>query len=94
MEVIGTEGMLVIDLLRSPLIFIGKNGYRYKDLLTWPQVKEGIGGAIREELSHFINCIRQDREPLVGGLEGKKSLEVAIMATESAKMQLPKFLTY
>ena len=45
---------------------------------------EGSDG-VREEISHFIECIREDKEPLCNGIEGRKSLEVALAVLESIK---------
>ncbi|MGM0381424.1 MAG: Gfo/Idh/MocA family oxidoreductase [bacterium] len=40
-----------------------------------PEVKEGE--SLRRELLHFIHCIQEDRQPVVGGHEGKNALKVA-----------------
>ncbi|MBT5954231.1 Gfo/Idh/MocA family oxidoreductase [bacterium] len=33
---------------------------------------------LKLELSHFIECIQQDKTPLITGLQGKKALEIAL----------------
>jgi len=40
---------------------------------------------LKLELMHFIDCVQNDREPLVSGKEGKHALEVALAAVESAR---------
>lgn len=45
---------------------------------------EGSDG-VKEEICHFIKCIREDKESLCDGIEGRKSLEVAIALNESIK---------
>lgn len=40
---------------------------------------------LKLELLHFIDCVQNDREPLVSGEEGKHALEVALAAVESAR---------
>jgi len=43
---------------------------------------EGSDG-VREEIKHFFECIREDKEPLCTGSDGKKALEIALAAIES-----------
>lgn len=33
---------------------------------------------LKRELEHFIDCIREDKQPLVGGAEGRAALKVAL----------------
>lgn len=40
---------------------------------------------LKRELEHFINCVRQNKEPSVGLKEGKHTLEVALAAIQSVK---------
>ena len=40
---------------------------------------------LKRELEHFVNCVRLNKEPLVGLKEGKHALEVALAAIQSAK---------
>lgn len=41
------------------------------------------GDALMEEIRHFIDCIKTDREPLVSGVAGRRALETA---TEIARL--------
>lgn len=43
---------------------------------------EGSDG-IREEIKHFIDCVRENKEPISTGTDGKKALEIALAAIES-----------
>ncbi|MCI0667950.1 MAG: gfo/Idh/MocA family oxidoreductase, partial [Methylococcaceae bacterium] len=36
------------------------------------------GDALREEIRHFLGCIRDKREPLVSGEAGRRALATAI----------------
>ncbi|MDD3927022.1 MAG: Gfo/Idh/MocA family oxidoreductase [bacterium] len=38
---------------------------------------------VKEEAEHFIRCIQEDTEPICNGVEGRKSLEVALAVLES-----------
>ncbi|NLE75695.1 MAG: Gfo/Idh/MocA family oxidoreductase [Chloroflexi bacterium] len=78
MEIMGTEGLITLDLLRQPMAVVDRSGWRFQDVLTWPEEGEGMGGAVEKEMRHFVECILEGREPLVGGLEGRQALEVAL----------------
>ncbi len=52
---------------------------------------EGSDG-IREEIRHFIECVREDKEPACTGLDGKKALEIALGAIDS--IQNHKLVTF
>jgi len=45
--------------------------------------KESDG--VKEEIRHFIRCIRGEEEPLCDGIEGRKSLKVALAVLESIR---------
>lgn len=54
---------------------------------------EGSDG-VKEEIRHFIKCIQEDKEPLCNGIEGRKSLEVAIAVNESIKKNKVVYLPF
>lgn len=37
---------------------------------------------LKKELEHFLDCIREDRQPLVSGIEGRAALKVALEIIE------------
>ncbi|MCD6506633.1 Gfo/Idh/MocA family oxidoreductase [Candidatus Poribacteria bacterium] len=41
--------------------------------------------AFVEELGHFFDCVRNDKEPIATGIDGRKSLQVVWAAFESAE---------
>ncbi len=43
---------------------------------------EGSDG-VREEIRHFVKCIQENKKPLCDGIEGRKSLEVALAVLDS-----------
>ena len=87
----GEKGMYMIN-------YHDQNLYFYENEA---QMDRGIPGKIREgrmikfkidkkeplknELKHFIECIREDKEPLVSGGDGKKALAIALKIIESAE---------
>lgn len=53
-----------------------------EDPLPEEHCYEGSDG-IREEIKHFIDCVREDKEPTSTGTDGKKALEIALAVIES-----------
>ncbi len=51
-----------------------------------PQVEEG--NALKSELSSFIECVQQNKLPVVSGHDGREALRVAIEITRMIKDQL------
>lgn len=46
------------------------------------------GDALKSEIESFLDCIRNDRRPLVSGEDGLRALETAIRITEQVKANL------
>jgi predicted dehydrogenase len=91
-EIVGDKGILQIGEMRGQSIVICNN--RDQGLITpiyrtWPQRFEW--GYIKE-LEHFINCIREGQEPVVGGVEGKWAVAGVLAATKSFKEERPVYL--
>jgi predicted dehydrogenase len=55
--------------------------------------EEAFNQGYPQELKHFIQCIREDKEPVVTGEDGRAVLEIMMAAYESAgtgrKVRLP-----
>jgi predicted dehydrogenase len=84
LNVIGTHGVLNLDFNPMNLTQVtAENGWTFPETRHWPVVNERLAGAALLEVEHFIDCVRQNREPLVDGLAGRRSLEVALAAERS-----------
>jgi predicted dehydrogenase len=46
------------------------------------------GDALKSEIESFLDCIRNDRRPLVSGEDGLRALETAIRITEQVHANL------
>jgi predicted dehydrogenase len=55
-------------------------GYRTGDMLA-PQI-DGTE-ALRREIDHFLHCIRQNEEPITGGVAGLRVVEILQAASQS-----------
>ena len=84
-EVVGTEGSIQIGSLQHHNNIILQDNKSYHDNI--PDFITKFEDAFLEEVKHFIECIQNQVKPTVDEVDGKKSLEVSIAATESFKKQ-------
>ncbi len=100
-EVHGSEGVAYADLLHgNALETYSKPGYGYAvekagDTRGWTFTiyEEGWNYGFPQEMAHFVDCVRDDKPPLVTGEDGRATLEAIFAAYESAgtgrKVSLP-----
>ncbi|MGH2531721.1 MAG: Gfo/Idh/MocA family protein [Thermomicrobiales bacterium] len=82
MEVIGDQGVLMLDAFRQNLIHADDRNNRYR-FVPWG---EGGDPAL---VSAFVAAARTSTEPPVTGEDGLRALEVALCAYESAQRHEP-----
>jgi predicted dehydrogenase len=46
---------------------------------------ERFNPMLQYEIEHFLDCIRNDQQPLVTGADGRAALEISLAAQRSAK---------
>lgn len=95
-EIYGTTGVMKVNLSQgSPISVYSSDGYSYAiekaDTTkgwTRPAVDEELSLGYLDEISHFIDCVRTNQEPMWGvrGQDGKAALEIVIAIYESAKV--------
>lgn len=93
-EIYGTEGVMKVNLSQgSPISVYSTDGYSYaiekaETTKGWtkPAVDEERSLGYPDEISHFIDCVRLDREPMRGvrGQDGRAALEITLAIYESA----------
>jgi UDP-N-acetylglucosamine 3-dehydrogenase len=72
MVVTGTKGIAYVDYIEQTLK-VYNAGWKME-----PQFERDE--PLRLELKHFIECIEQDKQPLVSGKDGLKTLKIALEA--------------
>ncbi len=90
LDVIGTEGVLGLNFSPMNLFGVKKNeGWTFPETRHWPEVNGRIAGCARLEIEHWFSCVALDQPPLIGGREGRRSLEVALAAERSVAESRP-----
>ncbi len=100
-EVHGSKGVAYADLLHGNAIeTYSLDGYDYAvekagSTRGWSFTiyEEAYNYGFHQEMAHFIDCVQNDKQPLVTGEDGRVVLEVLFAAYESArtgrKVELP-----
>ncbi len=82
LEVWGTKGTLVGDNT-SPS---AKLSLRQVDRYCWMELsKATMAKALAGEMAHFVDCIVNDKTPLIDGVDGAKTVATAWAAIESSE---------
>ena len=94
-EIYGTAGVMKINLSQgSPISVYSSGGYSYAIEKTdttkgWtrPAVDEEWSLGFPDEISHFVDCVRLDRDPMPGvrGEDGRTALEIVMAIYKSAR---------
>jgi len=94
-EIYGTEGVMKINLSQgSPISVYSSDGYSYAiekaDTTkgwTRPAVDEELSLGYPDEIAHFIDCVRNETEPMPGvsGHDGRAALKIVMAIYESSK---------
>jgi predicted dehydrogenase len=92
-EVYGTTGVSFADLFRgNAAVTYSEQGYGYAvekasstQGWTYTIFEEVFNQGYPHELQHFIECVREDKPPLVTGEDGRAVLEMIYAAYASAR---------
>jgi len=77
----GSKGSIRLDMSAGKVYqkLIGESGWT--ELVPESEGPSGVVG----ELAHFVDCIREDRTPMVDGRAGRHAIEVVLASYRSAK---------
>ena len=83
--VVGTEGSISIHDTHPNLMIVDKDGARCPDTTYWPMIHGQLRGALRDELSYFVNCISAGTAPsVITPEESREAVRACLAAEESA----------
>ncbi len=84
MEITQADAFISIDYLEQELAVYKKTSSSIPNALIEKPIMQK-GEPLRFELEHFLHCVRNGEQPLVGLEEGKNALEVALRILEEIK---------
>ena len=88
MEIIGEKGAIYIGGPGESLSINTDEGWKCPETVYWPKVHGKIAGALKEELSYFVNCLLSNKKPtIITPEESKKAVEAVEAAEESARKE-------
>jgi UDP-N-acetylglucosamine 3-dehydrogenase len=79
LEVIGTDGVINLELMASGISICGEAGFRFPRL----------GNALDRQLEHFLHCIQGRESPAITGREARHAMEISLAAQESSENNRP-----
>ena len=92
-KIIGTKGAVYVDGSGwSVGIYTEEKGWCPNVHYT-PTVNGRTVGILRDEIDHFVDCVRRDQSPMVTGEDGKAAVELACAIVESAQKGAPVYLS-
>ena len=101
LEMYGTKGSIIVDMLSERPVQVYSTVNRSDDMSEWwsfygdvswqePYIMHSAldwkAASMRKEVQHFVSCVREGGDPLVSGSDGKRNVEIALKALESAKV--------
>jgi predicted dehydrogenase len=95
LEVVGTSQVGKVDLMADGLYLWNDSAVRAPDTGLWPEVHGRVSGALREELSHFLDCVRARRPsslapPEVGAAAVRLAEAIVRSSQEGEVVSLPE----
>jgi predicted dehydrogenase len=91
-EAVGTEGTIFVDGSGQAVGIYRADESEYPDVMYAPEIYGRYTGILRDEITHFVQCVQQDKAPAVTGQDGKAAVEVACAIAESVEKQQPVHL--
>jgi predicted dehydrogenase len=86
LEVVGTSQVGKVDLMSDGLSLWDDSGVRTPDTGLWPEVHGRVSGALSEEISHFLDCVRSGKQsPLVPPETGAAAVHLAEAIVRSSR---------
>lgn len=86
LQIWGTKGTLVGDNTQDYALLSLREVNRH----IWLRLpKPPMAKAVASELAHFIDCVLHDRQPLIDGVDGAKTVALAWAAIESMQTGRP-----
>lgn len=83
LEIYGSEGSLIVDYTTPIRIF--RTGSGDAGNAGWREITDAKNDPAVAEISHFLDCIVEGKQPLTSGVDGLISVKAAMAVYESAR---------
>lgn len=94
LRVVGTSGAAMVDTCNQGLFMASGAGASLPDTMRWTELGGHAAGILRDEILHFISCIRNGDHPLVSVEDAYKSVAVACAMRRSVESGRPEIVSY
>ncbi len=93
---IGSDAMARLDYINQEMRVIEARSFKQEKFSNYllevysneeKRIKLSGEEPLRIELDHFVKCVENDKEPLVGGEDGIKLVKLSLKALESARLK-------
>jgi len=81
MRIFQEDSYLSLDYLSQETAIFRKTGERIEK----EKIKIRKKNPLKKELKSFVNCVRNNKQPIVSGVEGRRALQVALEIVEKIK---------
>jgi predicted dehydrogenase len=85
LEVVGTKGMCFLQMGEQGMSIYTESSTAFPDVITRSELHGTAMGVYREEMAHFVDCVLNDKRPVVSGEDGLSAAKVAIAIQESLR---------
>jgi UDP-N-acetylglucosamine 3-dehydrogenase len=85
----GSEGRLDLDYLNQGITLSTTDRTLYPDTSFMPWVHGELRSGFVHELRHFLQCVRDNKEPLISAEDATVALRIAEAVIESAQTHMP-----
>lgn len=89
-SLVGQKGVIYLQTQDQGLMILDNSGYHFPDVFRYQEREELTSGNLREELEHFIYCLRTGQSPRVTVADGLESIRIAegILQSISSGMEV------
>jgi len=91
-KAVGTEGTVHVDGSGQAVEIYLRNESSCPDVMYTPEIYGKYTGILKDEISHFVECVRDDKTPAATGQDGKAAVEIVCAIAESLEKQIPVYL--
>lgn len=90
LELVGSKGHVMADLSGHRMLQkYTEEGGTYPDVIAAPIVHGRAVGFAVESIRHFVDCVLEDKQPLITGADGLAATKVICAIEESVKTGMP-----